>query len=57
MGVRKRKMAEIQVPYTPPQTEFWFYVGSKYYYRLQPIPYTYTNFYLKKVKEILGNKK
>lgn len=27
----------IYVP--PPEDEFWFYIGDKYYYRCQPIPY------------------
>lgn len=39
--------------YKPPPIEFYFYIGSKYYYRLQPIPYKYQNNYVKKLKEIL----
>ena len=58
MARPKKKVEEAIKPYIPPtKIEFWFYVGSQYYHRLQPIPYTYNNFYLKKVKEILGNKK
>lgn len=41
-------MAKKKIPintepkYVPPiDNQFWFYVGEKYYRRLQPIPYAY----------------
>jgi hypothetical protein len=31
-----------EMPYTPkPDNYFWFYIGDKYYRRMQPIPYKY----------------
>lgn len=46
----KKKIKEAQVIYIPPPDQWYFYVGEKYYKRLQPIPYKKENLpaYIKK---------
>jgi hypothetical protein len=47
---KKQKPKENTPPYIPPPECWYFYVGQKYYRRLQPIPYKKDNIpeYLKK---------
>jgi len=36
---KKTKEILLPPPYIPPPERWYFYVGQKYYIRLQPIPY------------------
>lgn len=47
------------MPYSPPPDPYiYFYVGEKYYRRLQPIPYNYNHPDFKQIrKKICGLKK
>ena len=54
---KKKVVSNIVMPYPPkPDNEFWFYVGEKYYRRMQPIPYKPTKLNLVYYKNILGIK-
>lgn len=39
-----------------PDNEFWFYVGEKYYRRLQPVPYKNQLINFIKLKKVLSIK-
>jgi hypothetical protein len=43
--------------FVPQKVDFYFYVGDKYYKRLQPIPYEYKNIDFKEVKKKIGELK
>lgn len=57
MAISRRTIQQTKIEvspiHQPPPIEFYFYVGERYYRRMQPIPYQYKNNYIKKVKEIL----
>jgi hypothetical protein len=38
----------------PPDNKYWFYVGDKYYRRLQPIPYSYKHPDIKNLKNFFN---
>jgi hypothetical protein len=42
----------IEPLYTPPPIRWYFYIGDKYYKRLQPIPYAYDTNFVKKLRNI-----
>ena len=41
MAKAKKGIKETKPTYTPPKQIVYFFVGEKYYKRLQPIPYLY----------------
>ena len=43
--------------FVPQKVDFYFYVGEKYYKRLQPIPYEYKNIDFKKFKKKIAELK
>jgi hypothetical protein len=46
-----KKVVKPIEPYTPPSDNyFWFYLGKKYYKRMQPTPYKNTPIDLKPIK-------
>jgi hypothetical protein len=49
---RKPKLKSVQYINLPP-IEFYFYVGERYYRRMQPIPYRYVNTCVKRIKNYL----
>jgi len=55
MAKRLKKIEPVvTIPVITPKIEFYFYIGDKYYRRMQPIPYKYKNDYIKNIKEILN---
>lgn len=56
--MRSKKITENQMPqYTPkPDNEFWFYIGEKYYRKLQPVPYKKELIDFTKLKKVLSIK-
>jgi hypothetical protein len=50
---KAKKVIDVSPMYIPPKSEFYFYVGEKYYRRLQPVPYKYSNPSTKKLKKYL----
>ena len=54
----KAKKILVMPHYTPTDPYIYFYVGDKYYRRLQPIPYNYNHPDFKEIrKKICSNKK
>lgn len=55
MAKRLKKIEPVvTIPVSTPKIEFYFYIGEKYYRRMQPIPYKYKNDYINKIKEMLS---
>jgi hypothetical protein len=52
---KAQKLAKVYHP--SPKVEFYFYVGEKYYKRLQPIPYEYKNPNYKNLKKKIAELK
>ena len=47
---------EFAVSFVPPQDPYiYFYVGDKYYRRMQPTPYVHQRIDFKEIKKILSN--
>ncbi len=57
MATRKRTIPqtkiEVKPSYEPPPIEFYFYIGDRYYRRMQPVPYKYVNGCVKRIKNYL----
>jgi hypothetical protein len=51
MAKRKIVKQESTEKYVPRKTEYYFYIGDKYYRRLQPTPYAHN---IQNIKEKLG---
>ena len=55
---KKKAVSNDVMPYTPkPDNVFWFYIGEKYYRRMQPTPYKPSKINLDYYKKNLGIKK
>jgi len=54
--IKIKPTLDFEPSYTPPKMEFYFYIGDKYYYRLNPIPYIHKPIDYKKFKNFLLNK-
>ena len=56
--MEKRKInkpLEIIETYTPKPAEYYFYIGDKYYRRMQPTPYISSKLNLESLKKLFVN--